>query len=64
MSVVDSMPKRRREDEQEDTLETGNVDNGDFSEGDSEDDDEDGETEKYVMKEEDMEGKYFILFYC
>lgn len=53
------MPKRKH-DESEDTLETGNVDQGDFSDGDeSEDDEEDGngKTDKYdMMREDDIEG--------
>lgn len=52
------MPKRRREDEEE-TIETGNVDCGDISDGEeSEDEDEDNEKmDKYnVMREDDIEG--------
>lgn len=55
---VSSMPKRRREEEE--TLETGNVDQGDFSDGDSdeeENDDANEKTDKYdVMREDDIEG--------
>lgn len=52
------MPKRRREEEE--TLETGNVDQGDFSDGDSDEeetDDVNEKTDKYdVMREDDIEG--------
>ena len=49
------MPKRRRED-QEESIETGNVDQGDFSDGED-DSGEDGEdTDKYRLKSDDIEG--------
>ena len=57
------MPKRKH-DESEDTLETGNVDQGDFSDGDDSDDgDEDGneKTDKYdMMREDDIEGNLYL----
>jgi len=56
------MPKRRREEEEE-TLETGNVDQGDFSDGDSdeeENDDANEKTDKYdVMRDDDIEGVFY-----
>jgi hypothetical protein len=54
------MSKRRREEE---TIETGNVDDGDFSEGSEESADESGNEDKYskyAMREEDIEGKVLI----
>lgn len=54
------MPKRKHETE-EDTLETGNVDQGDFSDGDDSANDEgNGKTDKYdVLQEDDIEGLNF-----
>lgn len=55
------MPKRKHDDSEEDTLETGNVDQGDFSDGDDSDDGDDGKVDKYdVMREDDIEGKFLI----
>ena len=54
------MSKRKHQELEEDTLETGNVDQGDFSDGDSGEDDE--KTEKYeMMREDDIEGTAIIL---
>jgi len=56
------MSKRRREEE---TIETGNVDDGDFSEGDSEEsegDDNEDKYSKYAMREEDIEGKFYYSY--
>jgi len=44
------MPKRKLEnDQEEESIETGNVDQGDFSDGDS-DEDKDGNEEKMEKK--------------
>lgn len=56
------MSKRRREEE---TIETGNVDEGDFSEGSEESADESGNEDKYskyAMREEDIEGKVLVIY--
>ena len=54
------MSKRKHQELEEDTLEAGNVDQGDFSDGDSCEDDE--KTEKYeMMREDDIEGTVIIL---
>ena len=56
------MSKRRREEE--DSVETGNVDQGDFSDGSNESEEEDGKYSKYAMTEDDIEGlqNYFYSF--
>jgi len=52
------MPKRKHDGEEDDeatgTLETGDVDGGDVSDGEE---DGDSETEKYVLQDEDIEGQ-------
>lgn len=59
------MPKRKHDQSEEDTLETGNVDQGDFSDGDdSGDEDGDGKTDKYdMLREDDIEGKLLLAIH-